>query len=204
MSDLVLKDGRGTGQRTLVDSQGRLHTLADAIDTRHQAADEGLAFAVGMFAQELGAVDTVHQILWFDPTDQDRHFHWSRLILCWNGGNTTGNAAIRTRLHGGTAMPTTNAAVSMANNLNLTSTRQAEMDVRSWDGVGTGMNLGAGPAFSIFEAFLTQGSNEFDLQGGFICGAGAKIGVEVESPEIGKLTFTLLGFFEEDRTNIIR
>jgi len=200
MSDLVIRDGSGNGNRAKVDDQNRVHTLSTVVFGPQGAANSGFQFSVALEAQDLNSINTEHVLLWAMNTDPDRHFHLNRVAVSWNGGSTSWNRPAMARLYVNTGTPSANHSSVTPANLGGT-TRMAQMTAYKWDGVGNGMTASAGT--EVLSGWISQGFSEVVLEGGVILRPTSIVAMSAESPEIGSVTAFLSGWYEKEENDLI-
>jgi len=201
MSESMIKDGTGTGNRVRVDTSHRLQTRS-VVRTDNSAASfyHGAAFTLPMM--EIGDTGlpliaaTEFPLLWFQNKDPNRVFSISRYYLGWNGGDATGAKCIKTRLYVGSGIPTANFIAFAPPNLNLTSKNPALALAYAWTRIaGNGMTL-ASPGQLAQSMYMSRGLTTVPIDGTFILGYGDIICVAVVPEEVGKFSMIISGCFE--------
>lgn len=202
MSELVIKDGTGTGSRLEVDPDNRLLSKSTVVTTEASATDKGFSFFISSPSQDLSSTNTDHQLLWLKNTSGSRHFHINRAAIGWSGGDTTYDRPLLAQFHviGGT--PSANNTSYTLINTNGLSTNVAEMEAYVWNGTGNGMTV-AGSA-QVFSGWVDRGWTEIRFEGGFIVAPAQSVSLVVQGPETGPVTGYINGWFEENSTNLIR
>jgi hypothetical protein len=198
MSDLVIKDGTGTGNRAKVDGENRLETFGVSVSRiSHESEGHGEAYLLDSGVKTLTST-AEHLLSWIkltQPTDMTGVFN--RLGISWNGGSTNFNRPAEIRVYGGTVEPTANNAAFTPLNLNFGSANTAQGTFWTWDGVGVGMTT-ASLGLLAMSFIVSQGTTLIDFNDAIVLPTNSVLGVTCIGNEIGDVGLSALGYFEEE------
>lgn len=194
MSDLIIRDGTGSGQRAKVTSDNRLGTRSlTQTDSAAASFERQDAYSLSILDIAPPAVEC--PVLRFKNVDPVRLFRLNRLHIGWNGGNTNHNRCVRCRMYVGMYPPTANYTTSAAGNLFISSRNTALMEVQKWDGVGNGMTVAANGVKFIASA-VAAGLLIIPVDGTIIMSYNDIIGVTAEPEEVGLMSVVISGWYE--------
>ena len=191
MSDFIIRNGRGDGNRALVDSAGRLHVAARSAAIVGVSTAEGDQYLFPVGVRSIATVDTEYAMLYINPNSNSRRFHVQRLVVTVRDATP-----ILFKLYRGGDAPTANNVSFGPGNTNTNSVKQASIDADVWNGVGTGMTV-ASLGTESFAGYFAQGATDIPIDGGQIWGLNAGIVVTAECSATNALTAVVTGW-EED------
>lgn len=192
MSDLIIKDGTGTGNRAEVDDFNRIATLSTAKSLFLFYTEIGNSFAYISNENQILASGGEYHLLWYKNTDSARHFNIEQILLSYNGGDTTGVKSATFRIRIGSGTPSANAGYFPGINTNITSQKVPLSEAYVWTGVGTGMTLVPGIlAISNYVKEFTV----IPLQGAFTLGYNQGVSCSFQVPEDGYASVGIAGYY---------
>ncbi len=196
MTDLVIKDGTGSGKRAKVDEDNNLRTVAIThSEIRHVSDHDGQAYVLDSGVKTLAST-AEHVLSWVKLTQgSDLQGYFERLSISWNGGSTNYNRPLELRLWGGMAEPTANNVAFTPTNLNLGSPNVAQGTFWTWDGVGVGMTV-AFMGLLVMSFIVSQGWTRIPFNDGIVIPTDTVLGISVIGAEVGDVGLQVLGFFE--------
>ena len=190
----VIKNGTN-GTIAEVTDENKLSVRSDTSTREENQSDEGLRYIITSGKPDLGATFD-GGVLWFKNTDPSRHFHVTRIVLGWNGGDTNHNRVSFLTGTFNSTEPTANQTTITPSNSNLASNRTALMTAYKWDGVGTaGLTTtgGVGGAVNV----VAQGENPIQLGGALILPVGSTFEAKITVEEAGVFSITIAGYYED-------
>jgi hypothetical protein len=200
MSDLILKDGTGSGNRVKVDDDNRVYTASRVRTAASLATDEGLAFSLA--ANELSLTgDTEYAIIRFTNKDPNRNFHVNKIFVGWNGGDTNHDRALIGMIYKGMSIPSANYYFDEdtpsigPGNLNFGSATAALADCYLWNGTGNGMTV-ASPGTKVMSNYFCQGVTVLEADGTIMLPFGSDIAFSLKSEETGKAGLVVTGWYQ--------
>lgn len=196
MSQLRLADGTGKGFLAKIDEDNRLATRGVAESDVKVATIEGRSFVLSATDIAIPA-NTPVNVLYVSFEDPRRNFIVDSLTHSWNGGNTNFNRPLTSIMSVMVGPPTANHVPSMMFNGNFTSTAVALATVYAWDGVGAGGMTLPAPGLPAYTMFYPHGVTRQEYAGGMIMGKGNTMAYKFSSPEAGRLSFVMSGYFED-------
>jgi hypothetical protein len=195
MSDLILKDGTGSGYRVKVTSDNSLQVDATTRSNAQYRSSQGVGFAVALQIQSVTG-GTEYAALRFKNTDTTRNWRVNNVFLSYNGGDTNHNRMCEGRFYVGMTAPSANATVVTPGNLNLSSSGVAQADAHVWDGVGSGMTVVSNGVLA-YTGLFGPGFNQISFDGATVLGLNDILGLTVKPEETGKIALIMTGWFEE-------
>jgi hypothetical protein len=192
MSDLVIKDGTGSGYRAKVDLKHRVSvtgTVQPEIFT--SSTEDGQAYALPV--NDISVPSTEAAVFYMQSTDPVNNFHVHKIVVGWNGGSTTHIKTLIGRFYVSMATPTANNAVITPVNLNMTSTNVPAATLYKWNGTGTGMTVASNGALA-FSTYAGIGNSVFEFDGAFIMGFNKIIGITLQGEEAGLASIQFIGW----------
>lgn len=195
MTDIVIKDGTGTGVRAAVFGSNQLSVKATCETEIEYASEElGQAFILSSLENSLVAANGEYHTLWFRNNDPNKIFHINQIFVSTNGGSTTGNKVITGRLRIGSSKPSANNTATTGANLNLTSTNIALAEGYFWNGTGTGMTV-AVPGPIALSGYFRQGFTSILFEGAFIVGYNNILDFTLQAAEDGVASVVISGWY---------
>ena len=190
---MIISDGSGLGPSAKVGADNRLYTNASAAPKIANASLAGKAYSITTQDYTVG---TTHDFHLYVRNDDAENFIVANVLMSWNGGSTNFNRDGRFHLHLNPTLPTANDTAVTPTNLNLGGADNAQLTVKKWDGVGSGLVIASG-GNRAFDAVLNQGVYVLELGGALILPAGASLGISAYGgTETGIASINLFGFFE--------
>lgn len=199
MSDLILRDGAGTGARAGVTSDNRLRTEA-VTESRlaHWTFEEQLAFAATVSEMTIPSTSE-HAIFWIKNTDSERTLRVYRMGVSWNGGGTTWYKTLNLKTKVAMSTPAGAYTSLTPANLTLGSSRQANVDCRVWDKTGTGMTFGGGSiGVTALQSYVAKGLLLIPFEGALDLLYGQSLGVTYQGEEQGFASFVFLFWMQDN------
>ena len=193
MSDLVIRDGVGTGTRAQVDAFHRLKVFGIVQPELYSASNAGLSFVFAV--NDISVPATEATILYFQNTDPVNNFHIHEILAGWNGGSTTHARTLIGRFYAGMSAPTANSSTLVPVNLNTTSTTSPTATILKWNGSGTGLTVASNGALA-FSTYVGMGCTSIDFHGAFVIGYNKVIGITLQGEEAGLASIQLVGWVE--------
>ena len=181
----MIRDGKGRGNLTGVDSDNRLMTTAVAIPHRsHVSAVHAESYSIATDLLTLSAADTWHWVLWYKNTSSTKNLYVDSIIISWDGGSTNYNRPLFLKnVIPAAGQPTVNETAFAPSQNNKNSNNVAAALSYKWDGVGAGMTDATGPSGG--GTAHSQGHYIIPFYGSVITGLNEHVGLSVKSPEVG-------------------
>lgn len=192
----TLLDGKGRGYVAEIDSNNRLQTVAVTIP-RIAFVSEGKGDAFRILSGFLTVTTSLGCVFWLKNTSSTQHFHIEKFNVSWDGGSTSFNKPIIMELRGGVSEPSANRTASGVIGLNSTIPKTPSVSAYSWDEVSTGMTVASTGALTGTGIF-SQGTTSVEPQGAIVLGSGGSLGIFAKGAEVGELTVTVEGYFEDN------
>lgn len=193
MSDFIIRNGRGDGERARVDANGRLWVDARSSALVATSTEEGDQYLFPVGVRAIGTVDTEYNGLYINPNSNLKRFHVQRLFV-----SVRDATPILFKLYRGSDAPTANNVSFSPGNTNTNSVKTASIDADVWNGVGTGMTI-ASRGTESFAGYFAQGGTDVPIDGGQIWGLNAGILITAECAATNAFTAVVTGW-EEDVT----
>jgi len=194
MSDLVIRDGIGTGNRAQVNDDHQL-VVQSTIVTSASYNSSVNGQAIILPANDMTLADTAEKaVLWFKNTDPERVFHINYYYISWNGGNTSYNRTMATRMYKSGTEPTANHYQFTPPSLNLGSSFQPLMTAYVWTGAGSGMTVSS-LGTKAHAGYFAPGMTQLSLDGTIIMPFGQVLCATVQGEEAGKASFVISGWY---------
>lgn len=190
MSELVIKDGTGGGFRAGVTSENKLLTAATSRPEYANASTRGDThfFGTGIFT-----MNTTHDNIFFMRNLSVRPFAIHKIVFSWDGGATESHAFFHVHLNPST--PTANDTAVSPFSMNLGTPATGELDIRKWNGVGTGMPV-VSSGNKALELILNHGTGLFEFDGALILPQQASLICSLYGEsEVGMGGINVTGFF---------
>ena len=191
MSDFVIRNGLGVGNRAGVNPDGRLLVDSRSSPRVFTSTKDGIQFLAPVGVRSISTVDTEYPMLYLNPNSNTKQFNVQRLFV-----SVRDSTPILFRLYRGSDVPTANGVSFALGNTNTNSVNQASIDAQVWNGVGTGLTV-ASQGTEAFAGYFAQGGNDVPIEGGQIWGLNAGILVTAECSATNALTAIITGW-EED------
>lgn len=190
---MKIQDGRGNGRYALVNSEFRVGVdavMSSKLGYISRTSANSYIIKTGI----LTLTSTAEHSLLYIYNNGTSDFSFSRIWLGYNGGSTTWNKTALFKFIGGLNAPSANSSDSAAGNLNTGSANTATLDVKVWNGTGTGMThtVAGGEAGS---SIVGKGTLTFDFPG-FILAPGGAVAFSVIAEEVGIVTVSATGYFD--------
>ena len=195
MSDFIVRDGTGKGNRAKVDDNNRLRMSGVTQSEIYDASNNGLAFAFP--ANELSIPATEASVFWLQNTDATRNFHIQRVYAFWNGGSTSHNRTMVARFYATSSAvaPSANNVAMSPINLNTTSNNVPVTTAWKWNGTGTGMTVASNGVLA-FTGYTGQGHTPIEFEGAFVIGYNKAINITLQGEEAGLAGIVMSGWYE--------
>jgi hypothetical protein len=194
MSDFVIRDGTGQGNRAKVNNLNELIVGATVQTEAAQAAELGQYYKI--LVAEVSASTSEYDVLHI-INNSTKIFTLSSIVFSWNGGSTNHNRTAIGRIYSNGTVPTANYNTLTPINFNLQSPLAAPLLCYGWNGVGSGMtqaNTGSLMSSIYYGVGRTEALND-DL---IVLGYGNSACVSVKAEEAGLMSVSLAGFFKSD------
>jgi hypothetical protein len=197
MSDMVIKDGTGSGKRVQVNSSNQLVTNA-VVSTDYHYNSDALGRAYSTIINEVTLSNTANDytVMLYKNLDPSLQFHINKIYVSWNGGSTNHNRVVTTRFKLGGIEPTANASIFTPLNNNTRFANNALADAFIWNGVGNGMTI-ATTGSLVYSAYFPQGMKMVDFEGAFILSFNTTISISMQPEEAGNAGFIMSGYYDE-------
>lgn len=198
---MIIHDGGHGGYKAKVNDDGQVLVASTAQSNLAFLSDQYQdAFALGSPIFPVTATDGV--MLWGKNINATDHFHVHVLRAFWNGGDAANYDRVAyATLYTNTPTPTANIAAmdpsGHSGNLNLASIKTPQMDLRAWDGVGTGMTV-TGNGSRFFTIMLEKGMTEFKFDGALIMPPNSILALSAQGDVVGKLIVMFAGYFHNN------
>lgn len=200
MSDFVIKNGTGDGNRAEVDSEHRLHVAAKTRTASSISTEKGLSFGFAVLDRTITGGHE-HGVFRFKNEDPNYDYQVTRIFMAWNGGDTNHNRVIVGRAYKDSVAPTghclDNATYPQIGpgNLNLGSSRTAIGEYHIWNGAsGLGMEMTSSGTL-IQSVMGAQGTTVLDIDGTIDIPFGSSYFITLEAEETGKFSIIATGWF---------
>ncbi len=191
----MIRDGIGRGYLLEIDNNHKAQTDA-VIQTEEAYIGDTYGEAYVMSTGVLTTTSTnPHAMIYFKNLNPDKKMYVSALVLGWNGGNVTGEKCAVWDYVAFPGDPVANYTVSVAGNLNLTSSKTALATIDIWDGVGEGITL-ASSGIVATSVIFGKGSSDLLISGIPIIGYNDAVVLRVTTEEVGKFTGVLRVFYK--------
>jgi len=188
MSDFIIRNGRGSGERARVDEDGRLWVDALTAAQVSASTEDGTQYVFPVGRRSVTTTATEHSVLRINPNSNTKKFHLQRLFV-----SVLNSTPMLFRLYRGSSAPTANNVSFSPGNANTNSVNAGSFDADVWDGVGTGMTV-ATKGTEAFAGYFGPGAFDVPVEGGQIWGLNAAILVTVECTVANLFTAVVTGW----------
>lgn len=198
----IIQDGRGRGNSTGVNDDGRLEVASTSNSRITQVSSEhARAFELHPPRMNIATLSTDHRLVWM-KNESEMYFYIDVIRWYWSGGSVNFNRPMINRTWLGDSAPTANqvtgkfGAGNTSHNLNLGSITTPDLDFRYWDGVGTGLTI-VTPGQQINCGLLSQGLSQTNYGGSLILPPGSVLSLSAVAQygETGDVVATVTGYF---------
>jgi hypothetical protein len=193
MSDLIIKDGTGSGNRAEVDSSNRLVTLSTTKSEFLYYCEVGNSYVYASNGNPILADGYDYVVLWWKNIDPINVFNVEHLFVSYNGGNTTGTKRAQFSVNAFSGEPSGSTIKIQGGNINFTSSNVALDDAYLWDGTNTGIVLSS-PGITLMSQYIGE-MVVLPFEGSAVFGYNQSFYCSFTVPEDGLCSVAFAGYY---------